>query len=328
MSSRARRLAGATDEPAPLVVETSGSTGRPKRVAAVAPGGAGLGRARPRDGSARRAVGAGAAAVVRRGGAGVCRSLVAGHEPVLLDEHVAGADGDGWCTVRLARADPAAPAARRREPSVDALRALPHRAARRRPDRPRAARAGPRTPACAWSRRTARPRPRAAASTTACRSTASRSRSAPTAGSGSAARRSSTGTTDDPALTAEALVDGWFLTSDAGPARRGRPAAGARPGRRRRGQRRRERARPGGRGPAARAPRGRAAEVVGVPDEEWGNRLVAFVVGAVSPRGGARLGRGGAPAGLGAARSWSSSTRSRCSPTASRTGWPLASELA
>ncbi|MCW2816004.1 MAG: O-succinylbenzoic acid--CoA ligase [Nocardioides sp.] len=85
----------------------------------------------------------------------------------------------------------------------------------------------------------------------------------------------------DPGLTAQSLVDGWFLTSDAG------------------------RIDDDGRlqvlgrvddvvvsggvnvpGPAVAArlrehPLVSAAEVVGVPDEEWGNRLVAFVVGLV-----------------------------------------------
>ena len=74
-------------EPEPVVVETSGSTGKPKRVVL-----------------ARRAVlASGAATTARLGGAGpwvlalpmtyvaglqvVCRSLAAGHRPVLLDEH-------------------------------------------------------------------------------------------------------------------------------------------------------------------------------------------------------------------------------------------------
>jgi O-succinylbenzoic acid--CoA ligase len=87
----------------------------------------------------------------------------------------------------------------------------------------------------------------------------------------------------DPARTAEVLVDGWFLTSDAGRLDEdgrlhvlGRiddmvvsggvnvPAAAV----------------------AARLrehPAVRAAEVLGVPDEEWGNRVVAFVVGDLSP---------------------------------------------
>lgn len=84
---------------------------------------------------------------------------------------------------------------------------------------------------------------------------------------------------DDPGLTAATLVDGWFLTSDAGridedgrltvlgrlddmvvsggvnvPA----PAVAAR---------------------LREHPAVRAAEVLGVHDEEWGQRLVAFVVG-------------------------------------------------
>ncbi len=86
----------------------------------------------------------------------------------------------------------------------------------------------------------------------------------------------------DPGLTAESLVDGWFLTSDAGRLDEdgrlhvlGRiddvvvsggvnvplPAVAAR----------------------LRAhPDVAAAEVLGVPDEEWGQRVVAFVVGELS----------------------------------------------
>lgn len=86
---------------------------------------------------------------------------------------------------------------------------------------------------------------------------------------------------DDPALTAEALVDGWFVTSDVGRIREdgrlevlGRiddvvisggvnvptPAVA-----------RRLREHPGV----------TQAEVVGVPDPEWGHRVVAVVVGAI-----------------------------------------------
>lgn len=85
----------------------------------------------------------------------------------------------------------------------------------------------------------------------------------------------------DPALTAAALVDGWFLTSDGGRLHDdgrlevlGRlddvvvsggvnvptPAVAAR---------------------LREHPAVEQAEVVGVPDEEWGQRVVAFVVGAL-----------------------------------------------
>ncbi|MGZ4476711.1 MAG: AMP-binding protein [Nocardioides sp.] len=86
----------------------------------------------------------------------------------------------------------------------------------------------------------------------------------------------------DAALTRESLVDGWFLTSDAGRVdEHGRlellgrlddmvvtgglnvPAALV-------ARRLREH------------PAVHGAEVLGVPDEEWGNRLVAFVEGALS----------------------------------------------
>jgi O-succinylbenzoic acid--CoA ligase len=86
---------------------------------------------------------------------------------------------------------------------------------------------------------------------------------------------------DDPALTAQALVDGWFLTSDAariddegrlqvlgrlddmvvtGGVNVPAPAVARR---------------------LRRHPAVVEAEVLGVPDPEWGSRLVAFVVGAL-----------------------------------------------
>ena len=126
---------------------------------------------------------------------------------------------------------------------------------------------------------------------------------------------------DDPALTARTLVDGWFLTADAGRIDEdGRLTVLGRlddiivtggvnvPG------------------PAVAArlrehPDVEAAEVVGVPDEEWGNRLVAFVVGPLSLEAArdwvAECGRGRGRPG-----SWSRSTRCRCWATASRTASP------
>jgi len=75
------------DEPEPIVVETSGSTGRPKRVVL----------------SRRAVLASGTATAARLGGTGpwvlalpmtyvaglqvACRSLAAGHRPVLLDDH-------------------------------------------------------------------------------------------------------------------------------------------------------------------------------------------------------------------------------------------------
>ena len=123
----------------------------------------------------------------------VCRSLVAGHEPV--GPTTPWPDGDR--VVHLARADPAAPDARRpRRPRGAAPR--PHRAARRRPDRPDAARPrrGGRR-ARGGDVRLGRDRRRLRLRR-ACRSTASPSRSTPTGGSGSADRRSSTATRATP----------------------------------------------------------------------------------------------------------------------------------
>ena len=86
----------------------------------------------------------------------------------------------------------------------------------------------------------------------------------------------------DPELTAETLVDGWFLTADAGRIDEdGRLSVLGRVD---------DMIVTGGvnvPGPAVAArlrehPDVAAAEVVGVPDEEWGNRVVAFVVGTLS----------------------------------------------
>ena len=273
-------LAGA-DEPEPIVVETSGSTGTPKRVVL-----------------SRRAVLASVAAAERRvGGSGpwllalpasyvagvqvICRSLVAGHEPLLLEEHgsiaagvEAGARFVSLVPTQLHRLldDP---------PELDALRAC-HTVLLG---------GGPIDPAM-----------RARAEAAGVRVVATYG-SAETAGGcvydgyaldgvalaiGSGGRVRVGGPTlfegydGDPALTAEVLVDGWFLTSDAGRLDEdGRLHVVGRVD---------DVVVSGGvnvPGPAVAArlrehPAIEQAEVVGVPDEEWGNRLVASVVGPVS----------------------------------------------
>jgi O-succinylbenzoic acid--CoA ligase len=86
----------------------------------------------------------------------------------------------------------------------------------------------------------------------------------------------------DPELTASVLVDGWFLTSDAGRLDDD--------GRLRVLGRLDDVVVTGGvnvSGPAVAArlrehPEVREVEVLGVPDEEWGHRVVAFVVGSLS----------------------------------------------
>ena len=259
-------------EPEPLIIQTSGSTGAPKRVML-----------------SRRAILASVSATEHRLGrsgrwalalpptyvAGVqviCRSLVAGHEPVL----------DGWAHADFTSLVPTQLHRLLDEPaSVAALRKLHTILIGGGPVDPelrrRAADHGLRVVATYGSAETAG----------GCVydgypldgvvldiAEGGRIRiSGPTLFEGY---------DGDPALTAEVLVDGWFLTSD-----RGRlgddgrlhvlgrvddvvvsggvnvplPAVAAR----------------------LRAhPDVVAAEVVGVPDEEWGQRVVAFVVGVIS----------------------------------------------
>jgi O-succinylbenzoic acid--CoA ligase len=272
-------------EPAPLVVETSGSTGRPKRVVL-----------------SRRAVLASVRATERRlGGSGrwlltlpasyvaglqvVCRSLVAGHRPVLLEEHasfVAAVQALGEAGPRFVSLVPTQ--LHRMLDDADetaALRAFDTVLLGGGPVdatlRARAAEAGVRVVATYGSSETAGgcvydgyPLDGVALAL------------------GPDGRIRIGGPTlfdgyqDDPALTAEVLVDGWFLTSDAGRLDEdgrlhvlGRlddvvvsggvnvptPAVAAR---------------------LREHPAVSAVEVLGVPDEEWGSKVVAFVVGDLS----------------------------------------------
>jgi O-succinylbenzoic acid--CoA ligase len=268
----------AAADPAPWIVETSGSTGAPKRVAL-----------------SRDAVLASVAASARRlGGSGrwllalpasyvagvqvICRSLIAGHRPVLLEDHdsfaeaARGADFVSLVPTQLHRL---------LDTDADALRSFhtvllgggPIDPALRR----RAEDAGVRVVATYGSAETAGGcvyDGYALDGVAVAIDAGGRIRiGGPTLFEGY---------DGDPVGTAEVLIDGWFLTSDAGrldedgrlhvlgriddvvvsggvnvPA----PAVAAR---------------------LREHPAVVAAEVLGVPDEEWGNRLVAFVVGTVS----------------------------------------------
>jgi len=265
-------------DPAPWVVETSGSTGAPKRVVL-----------------SRDAVLASVTASARRlGGSGrwllalppsyvaglqvICRSLVAGHAPVLLEDHPSFAEA-----ARHADFVSLVPTQLHRllETDADALRSFHTVLLGGGPIDPglrrRSEDAGVRVVATYGSAETAGGcvyDGYALDGVAIAIDAGGRVRIAgPTLFDGYA---------DDPAATAQVLVDGWFLTSDAGrldedgrlhvlgriddivvsggvnvPA----PAVAAR---------------------LREHPEIAAAEVLGVPDEEWGNRLVAFVVGAVS----------------------------------------------
>ena len=273
---------GRPDEPEPLVVQTSGSTGRPKRV--VLPRAAVLASVRATE---RRLGAAGPwllalPAAYVAGVQVICRSLVAGHPPVLLEEHgsfvEAAAELAGHATTFVSLVptqlhrmldEPEASTALRTfhtvllggGPADPALRA-------------RAAEAGVRVVATYGSAETAGgcvydglPLDGVALAL------------APDGRVRVCGPTLFAGYEGDPALTAEVLVDGWFLTSDAGRIDEdgrlqvlGRlddvvvsggvnvptPAVAAR---------------------LREHPAVRTAEVLGVPDEEWGSRVVAFVVG-------------------------------------------------
>lgn len=284
-----RAWLGAPDEPAPWVVETSGSTGRPKRV--LLPRAAVLASV---EASARR-VGASGAWVLAlpasyvAGVQVVVRSLVAGHEPVLLEEHGS-----------IAAAVAALPA------GVDGFVSLVPTQLHRALDDPddaddAAALASLHTVLLGGGPIDTSLRERAAAAGVRVVATYGSAETAggcvydgvPLDGVGLALGPDGrirlggptlfAGYDGDPGLTAEVLVDGWFHTSDAGrldddgrlqvlgrlddvvvtggvnvPA----PAVAAR---------------------LREHPGVATAEVLGVPDDEWGGRLVAFVVGSAGP---------------------------------------------
>ena len=265
----------AADDPEPWVVETSGSTGVPKRVllsrdAVLASVHA---SARRLGGSGRWLLALPASYVA--GVQVICRSLVAGHEPVLLEDHPsfseAATDADFVSLVptqlhRLLDTD------------ADALRTFHTVLLGGGPIDPalrsRAEAAGVRVVATYGSAETAGGCVYDGYALDGVALALDRDGRIRIGGP-----TLFEGYDGEPERTAEVLVDGWFLTSDAGrldedgrlhvlgriddmvvsggvnvPA----PAVAAR---------------------LREHPDVAAVEVLGVPDEEWGNRVVAFVVG-------------------------------------------------
>jgi O-succinylbenzoic acid--CoA ligase len=270
-------------EPEPVVVETSGSTGRPKRVVL-----------------SRRAVLASVRATASRlGGAGpwvlalpmtyvaglqvACRSLVAGHRPTLLDDHASLAEAvaaAGYApyislvATQLLRAL-GSPADTTALAACSAV--LVGGGPVDRPLRERAREAGIRAVATYGSAETAGgcvydglPLDGVAVAI------------GPTGRIRIAGPTLFEGYDGDPVLTAEVLLGGWFLTADAG--------RFDEDGRLQVLGRLDDMVVSGGvKVPAAvvaarlrEHPDVTAAEVGGVPDEEWGERVVAWVVGTLS----------------------------------------------
>jgi O-succinylbenzoic acid--CoA ligase len=273
----------AADDPEPWVVETSGSTGRPKRVLL-----------------SRDAVLASVHASARRlGGSGrwllalppsyvagvqvLCRSLVAGHEPVLIDDHASFAEASA-ALVSTGSTDEATfvslvPTQLQRllETDAESLRTFhtvllgggPIDPALRR----RAEDAGVRVVATYGSAETAGGCVYDGYALDGVALAFDRDGRIRIAGP-----TLFDGYDGDPALTAEVLVDGWFVTSDAGRLDEdGRLHVLGRVD---------DMVVSGGVNVPAHAVAARlrehpavtAAEVLGVPDDEWGNRVIAYVV--------------------------------------------------
>jgi O-succinylbenzoic acid--CoA ligase len=270
----------ATDDE-PLVVETSGSTGRPKRVVL-----------------SRRAVHASVRATVRRlegegrwllalpaayvaGAQVVCRSVLAGEAPVVLEEGRSFAEAAAGCAYASLVPTQLLRMLDGPEADVEALRGLRTVLLGGGPVDPalraRAAERGVRVVATYGSAETAG----------GCVYDG-----VPLDGVAIATERDGRlrvggptlfdGYDGDPELTARVLVDGWFRTEDA--------ARIDEDGRLQLLGRLDDVVVSGGVNVPAPAvarrlrehPAVREAEVLGVPDDEWGNRLVAFVVGDLS----------------------------------------------